>query len=65
MDQNNKNKKRVAKRAKMILDATNEYCSIMYNTMIDAINGCSTPEELLLLLNDCPIESLKIIQSYR
>ena len=61
MDRNNKYKKRVPKRAKMILDTSNEYCSNWYNKMIYAIDGCSTPEELLLLLlNDCPIESLKM-----
>ena len=59
MDQNKKNKI-MAKRAKMMLDATNEYCSNMYKNMIDAIDGCSTPEELTVLLNDCPIESLKM-----
>ena len=60
MDRNNKNKKKVTKRAKMILDTSNEYCSMWYNKMMYAIDGCSTPEELLLLLNDCPIESLKM-----
>ena len=57
MDQN---RKKNPKRAKLMLDAANEYCSMMYNRMIDLIDGCSTPEELMVLLNDCPIESLKI-----
>jgi ankyrin repeat protein len=53
-------RKKKTKRRKLMLDATNEYCSIMYNRMIDNIDGCSTPEELMVLLNDCPIESLKM-----
>lgn len=44
-----------------MLDAANEYCSMWYNKMMYAIaDGCSTPEALMVLLNDCPIESLKI-----
>jgi hypothetical protein len=30
MDRNNKNKNTIAKRAKLMLDATNEYCRRMY-----------------------------------
>jgi ankyrin repeat protein len=60
MDLNNKNKNKIAKRAKLMLDATNEYCIKMYNRMMDENDGCSTPEELMVLLNDCPIESLKM-----
>ena len=60
MDLNNKNKNKIAKRAKLMLDATNEYCIKMYNRMMDENDGCSTPEELMVLLNDCPIESMKM-----
>ena len=60
MNLNNKNKNKIAKRAKLMLDATNEYCIKMYNRMMDENDGCSTPEELMVLLNDCPIESLKM-----
>jgi ankyrin repeat protein len=57
---NKKNKNNPTKRVKMIHDTINDNSTIMYKKMTDAIDGCSTLEELDLLLSHCPIDSLKM-----
>lgn len=56
---NTQNKTKETKRVKLMQEATNDSIS-MYMSMVDAIDGCSTPEELMILLKDCTSESLQM-----
>jgi ankyrin repeat protein len=61
MNPNNINKVKAAKRAKLKVEATTEYINFKYESMVKLIDGSSTPDELLILLNDdFPIESLQM-----
>jgi hypothetical protein len=61
MNPNNNNKIKAAKRAKLKQEEITNYINRKYESMIDEINGSSTPEELMGLLNDdVPIEALQM-----
>jgi ankyrin repeat protein len=57
MNPNSKNEFNASKRIKLTDEVANDINS-KFKGMIDAIDGCSTTNELMLLLSDCPVETL-------